>query len=148
MDEGHHNRQCHSAPRPAYRQLVTAATQKERSILNHSRGSSAENEIAVMVGRLDSDLGESLVAFITGVDEETVSAWAAGEILPPAEARHALRFTLRAFSIVAEADSAAVARAWFVGTNPGLGDTSPAEALEAGHFDQVIAAAQSHAHTG
>ena len=100
------------------------------------------------IGRdLCSDLGPALTAFCVNHSEETVIAWADGHSEPPEDAGPALRATYRAFSIVSGADSAAVARAWFMGMNPSLADSSPAEALRDGHHTDVLAAARSHVQT-
>lgn len=104
--------------------------------------------IEMVVENLLAALGVSLTAFIADSDEVTANRWATGELRPPRAADRALRSSLQAFALVASADSNGVARAWFCGTNPDLDDRSPAEALNAGKYEHVLAAARTYARYG
>ena len=48
----------------------------------------------------------------------------------------------RVWHQIASADGNEVARAWFVGSNPTLDESSPIEAIRDGDFQSVIDAAQ------
>lgn len=100
-----------------------------------------------IASELSTGLGHALTAFIAGCDEPTLEAWAAGRSEPSAETAAALQATHEAFCIVAQADSAAVARAWFMGMKTELGGSSPAEALNLGQLDKVISLARHYART-
>lgn len=141
-----------SGQQKRFRERFTAALRRlprdsddERPLM-HDIGDDA-SEIKSIICELSASLGHALTAFIAGCDEPTLAAWAAGRSAPPAHGAAALRATNDALTIVARADSAAVARAWFMGMNPELGDSSPAEALHAGQLDQVLASARRHAQT-
>lgn len=105
-------------------------------------------DVATVSERLGDQLGSSLVEFIAGSGEGSVSSWSAGQSEPSPDVAHALRITWQVFSMVADADSAGVARAWFIGMNPELADDSPAEALSEGRYDAVLAAARTYVRTG
>lgn len=62
-----------------------------------------------------------------------------------------LRVAYQVAAVIAEADSAEVAQAWFQGLNPALEDRSPARLLREGDLDEVgplvLAAARAFAAT-
>ncbi|SDM23972.1 hypothetical protein [Actinomyces ruminicola] len=53
-----------------------------------------------------------------------------------------MRETFRIYLELAATDSPHTVRAWFMGSNPELGDDSPAEALAEDRFKEVFAAAR------
>lgn len=83
-------------------------------------------------------LGSTLCAYLGSVKEtRAVNQWAAGSRKPNADVQRRLRTALQAAAPIADADSAAVAQAWFQGLNPQLGDRSPVRLLREGDIDEV-----------
>ena len=90
-------------------------------------------------------LGRRLVAYIGGVgNTRTVMRWVSGESRVRSEDAEAnLREAFEAVYLIARRDSPGVAKAWFAGLNPQLGDRSPAEALREGDRKDVKAAVRA-----
>lgn len=83
-------------------------------------------------------LGAKLCAYLGSVKEtRAVNQWADGSRKPNADVQRRLRTALQAAAPIANADSAAVAQAWFQGLNPQLGDRSPLRLLREGDIDEV-----------
>ncbi|QYG95845.1 XRE family transcriptional regulator (plasmid) [Iamia sp. SCSIO 61187] len=104
---------------------------------------SIRSPLPTIVEFLIEVLGGPLVMRIAGRSDPTALAgWVDGTRKPRAAADKRLRIAYRVFLTIQAADSDHVARAWFVGLNPQLGDVSPVEALRADrHLDVVTAAA-------
>lgn len=111
-------------------------------------GNADAASVSAIARELRVGLGAPLTAFITGATAHGVQQWALGSAELPPACERPLRTAYDAFVVVADADSPAVARAWFMGMNPELGDESPAEALSEARYAAVMAAARSHARTG
>jgi len=100
-------------------------------------------DIHEVVRRLNSHLGATMVAALAGSrDSKLPYKWAKSTV-PNAEAQERLRFAHRIWKIVADAESDHVARTWFRGTNPVLGEISPVIAIREGRFAEVAGAADS-----
>lgn len=98
----------------------------------------------VIVHALNTNLGNGLLALIAGVRPETVSRWASGQNKDPRPAmERRVREAYTIYTDLVRVDSAHTVRAWFMGSNPLLGDDSPAEALAADRFKAVLAAARA-----
>ncbi|MBS2936856.1 hypothetical protein KDN32_03750 [Nocardioides sp. J2M5] len=83
-----------------------------------------------IVAHLNTHLGPSLVALLAGVKDRKMPAkWASGDVTPRVTAEQRVRNAHRAWMIVATAETDHIARAWFIGTNPYLGERSPVEVL-------------------
>ena len=83
-------------------------------------------------------LGAKLCAYLGSVKEtRAVHQWADGSRKPNSDVQRRLRTALQAAAPIADADSAAVAQAWFQGLNPQLGDRSPLRLLREGDIDEV-----------
>lgn len=113
---------------------------------SHNAAMSAE--IAEVVKRLVDILGLSLVAAIAGMKEtRAVSQWTTGRREPQQPQR--LRFALQLALMIAENPNGVVPRAWFQGSNPHLGDRSPALMLRTMPLEEIqgdlMAAARSFA---
>ena len=76
---------------------------------------------------------------LPGLGEGDARSERVGEgIREPSEAvQRRLRLALQVAGAIAEVDSAEIARAWFQGLNPQLGDRSPARLLREGDLDEV-----------
>jgi hypothetical protein len=103
--------------------------------------------IEEVVKRLVDLLGPTTVAVIGGVSEtRAVTQWTTGRA---PQRPNVLRFTLQVASMIFDARDPEIARAWFHGSNPHLGDRTPAFVLrdEPLHEIQgeIMAAARSFA---
>lgn len=96
-----------------------------------------------LVRRLNNHLGATLVALIADVrDRKLPYKWAdANGPEPRLNSYERLVAAHRAWSAISDADSDYVARNWFIGANPRLGELSPAMCLRRGQFAEVLAAA-------
>jgi hypothetical protein len=95
----------------------------------------AFDQVAASLRKL---LGAKLTAYLGSVGEtRAVNQWAAGEREPSEAVQLRLRLALQVGLMIADADGAGVARAWFQGMNPQLDDRSPARLLREGDLDEV-----------
>jgi hypothetical protein len=93
------------------------------------------NEVA---GGLRELLGPKLTAYLGSVKEtRAVNQWADDGRAPSEQVQQRLRLALQVALLIADADDAAVTRAWFQGLNPQLDDRSPARLLREGDLDEV-----------
>ncbi|MBF6171890.1 hypothetical protein [Nocardia blacklockiae] len=93
--------------------------------------------------QLVQHLGPTLVALVAGVrDRKLPHKWAHADGPRPRDAALArLQVAHRCWILLATAESEDVARSWFIGANPRLGEESPAVAIREGRYAEVIAAA-------
>jgi hypothetical protein len=95
--------------------------------------------------QLVQHLGPTLVALTAGVrDRKLPHKWAQADGPRPRDGALArLQVAHRCWNILATSESEDVARSWFIGANPRLGEESPAVAIREGEdrFREVIAAA-------
>lgn len=98
-----------------------------------------------VVASLNEHLGNSIVALMAGVTPETVSRWSHKDhkSRPKPDSERKLRDAFAVFAELVKVDSPHTVRAWFIGSNPYLGDTSPAEMIAAGDSRAVFAAARA-----
>ncbi len=102
--------------------------------------------ISVPARELVWELGPTLVATLAGTKDRTApQSWADGTAEPDEHEAERLRAASESWHVVAAADGPDVARAWFIGMNPWLGDVTPVSAIREGKFAQVRAAAQAAA---
>lgn len=100
-------------------------------------------QLAQVASDLEAELGQALVAFMTGVsDRKTVGRWARGERRPRREAEERLRCAYQVWQILRADEDADTTRSWFFGMNPELDDEAPARAIARGDFRGAIAAAR------
>ena len=98
----------------------------------------ARVDFPVLVKELSELLGPKLVVYIAGVREaRAVREWSTGERGARAPIPERLRLALQVAWLIAQHDSASVARAWFQGLNPQLDDRSAARLLREGELDEV-----------
>lgn len=111
-------------------------------------------EFPRLVAVLTTRLGVGLVAYLGDVKEtRAVRQWAAGRRRPAGAVEHRLRLAYQLAGVIgATTASPAILQAWFQGSNPALGDRSPARMLREYPVDEVsavvLAAARSFAATG
>lgn len=98
--------------------------------------------ISELVRRLNAVLGPTLVSALAGAkDAKAAIRWAKPEterISTTFETN--LRLAYRALTAISEAEDQHVARAWFIGANPMLGEDTPVQAIREGRHRQVVAA--------
>jgi hypothetical protein len=100
--------------------------------------------IADVANYLQDLLSRRLVAYVANVkDAKTVSRWANGEVEAREESEKRLRTAYEIAHLLVEFDSPRVVKAWFIGLNPQLSDTSPAEAIHDGQLKEALAAARA-----
>jgi hypothetical protein len=103
----------------------------------------AETTFADIVKALLEMFGPGLVAFMAGdVERKTVTRWSEGGNARR-ESEERLRLAFQAMQLLLSRDSAHTVRAWFIGLNPQLDDTSPAQALHDDQLRDVLIAAKS-----
>jgi hypothetical protein len=99
-----------------------------------------------LAGHLQEILSRRLTAYIAGVqDGKTVSRWASGEIseVRDHDVERRLRVAYEISTLLLIHDSPQTVKAWFIGLNPQLEDTSPAEAIHEGNLKQALRAARA-----
>ena len=94
-------------------------------------------------GRSPTTSGPPLVAVLAAHHDSRIAhRWARGDgPAPPAESR--LRLAHRVWDLLPGVEGEEVARLWFLGANPWLGEVSPVEAIAQGRAQEVLGAAQA-----
>ncbi|MET4096060.1 hypothetical protein [Arthrobacter sp. UYCu712] len=108
-----------------------------------AHGGTARLGIREIVRQLNSALGATLVAALSGSRDPKISyRWARTDGPEPrAEAQARLQLAHRAWTAVAGVEGEHVAGLWFVGANPWLGEVSPIEATRDMRAKDVMGAA-------
>lgn len=122
------------------RALVPQATEVHA---HEAHRKAVETTFADIVKALQEALGPGLVAFMAGdVERKTVTRWVDGKNARR-ESEERLRVAFQAMQLLLSRDSPHIVRAWFIGLNPQLDDTSPAQAVHDGELREVLLAAKS-----
>jgi hypothetical protein len=111
-------------------------------IAQQAHRKATESTIADIVQALEEILGRALIAHFTEVDPRTVGRWTQGTS-PRSDAEDRIRVAYQAAQLLLTQDGPHTVRAWFIGLNPQLDDTSPIEALRERRLREVIVAAKS-----
>jgi hypothetical protein len=108
-----------------------------------SHADTTRQDIHETTRQLLSHLGLTAVSFLSGAkDSKQASRWAKAESSEPRpETRKRLLAAHRIWTDVSTAESDYIARNWFIGANPRLGEISPLEALRDGNVQEVLDAA-------
>ncbi len=91
-------------------------------------------------------LSRRLTAYIAGVrDGKTVTRWASGEVteIRNYETEQRLRTAYEITHLLLAEESPRTVRAWFIGLNPQIDDTPPAEAIAEGRLKDALSAARA-----
>ena len=101
--------------------------------------------IREIVRQLNTALGATLVGALAGTKDPKISyRWARTDGPEPRpEAQRRLQLAHRAWTVVSSVEGEHVARLWFIGANPWLGETSPIEAISQDRARDVMDAAQA-----
>lgn len=110
-----------------------------------AHGHSVRTPWAEIVSTLSTHLGNAVVAGMAGVTAETVSRWSdpSRQSTPKQASERRLREAFAIFNDLTRIDSTHTVRAWFIGSNPYLGEASPAERIAEDDFKSVLAAARA-----
>lgn len=115
------------------------------STQNTAFAGTARLGIREVVRQLNAALGATLVAALTGNNDPRISYKWARENGPEPKPAAVQRLLLahRAWIAVSTDEGEHVARLWFIGANPWLGEVSPIEAIANMESKKVMAAAQA-----
>lgn len=102
-----------------------------------------QTDIHEIVRRLNSHLGETMVAALAGTRDTRLPHRWAEHTVPNTDAQERLRFAYQIWKMLADAESDDIARTWFRGNNPVLGEVSPVIAIRDGKYAAVAGAAHS-----
>lgn len=106
--------------RPTARALREAETRRDAITLPTSQ----------IAAWMQENLSQQLTAHLTGLkDPKMVGRWASGKAEPKTARLWRLQEGYIAARVLTEEFGARTTRSWFMGTNPALGDTSPATLL-------------------
>ena len=127
--------------------VTTTSTNAPTRTTAHGRsiGSAIDEIIRVLV----QNLGKNVVAAVLQKDIRTIQRWLSPRgVTVGMDDERILRDVFLIYSTIEDADDAHVARAWFLGMNPHLNDSSPIDALIEGKSRAVVAAARTFANGG
>ena len=127
--------------------LAVQAVPRAR-IVRDAHAHAVELGISDIAAALQTQLGQALLGVIVNKTERTLTRWAKAAVRPPHASEQLLRDTFQVFELLTSAESADVARAWFMAMNPQLDDESPAEALSTGRARDVMVAARAFINAG
>lgn len=118
---------------------------EEKPIFEQAHARAMRAPVSEMVGDLYRLLTGRLVAYIAGLkDARTVSRWASGEITDVrVKSEQRLRAAYEIMTLLPRFDGPETVRAWFIGMNPVLGDSSPADAIHKGCAHEAMSAARN-----
>lgn len=105
--------------------------------------STTRMDIHEVVRRMNSHIGATLVAALAGSRDSKLPYRWAKSTTPSNEAEARIRMAHRVWTLIADAESDHVARAWFIGANPLLDEESPVMALREDGLRDVSLAAQA-----
>ena len=104
-------------------------------------------DVHELARQLVGHLGATLVATLAGVrDRKLPYRWAKADgPIPNDEAIVRLQTAHQIWQLLSDTDDDYVARAWFIGVNPRLGDVQPVMALRERQLAETLAAARAFA---
>jgi len=102
-------------------------------------------DIHELVRQLVGHLGPTLVATSANVsDRKLPYRWAKADGTEPrVDSQRRLQAAHRVWSLISDAEGDNVARAWFIGANPRLGEEAPVFCLRDDRIQDVLAAAKA-----
>ena len=110
-----------------------------------THSNTARMDVHEMARQLNSNLGPTMVAALTGAtDKGQAIRWAKPDgPAPRPDAVRRLQLAHRVWTHVAVAENEHTARAWFIGGNPLLGEDTPLTAIREDRAREVMAAVQA-----
>jgi hypothetical protein len=119
------------------------ADTRVRSVQAHKRA--VTFDVADIAKFLQENLGQKLVAYLADIaDAKTVGKWATHQQKPRPDAEDRLRAAFQIFHLLQNEESPHTVRAWFIGMNPQLDDTSPVQAIREGRLRDALVAAKAY----
>ena len=117
------------------------------TLIDQAYRASLVTPFSEIVTYLQGLLSRRLTAVIAGVkDGKTIARWATGDTAevrgPEKEQRLRTAYQI-AYMLLQSSDSPQTVKAWFMGLNPQLGDTSPTEAIREDRLQDALAAARA-----
>lgn len=101
-----------------------------------------------LVAALCNKLGATQVGYVVDRNKSTISRWRSGAVEAGEASLRPLRVCFQIFRMLESVDADETIRAWFMGHNPQLDDSSPLEAIRGGKNREVLAAARAFASGG
>lgn len=125
--------------------MNTRESTTETTLLAAAHRKAILTPVSEIAKYLQDLLSRQLTAYMLGLkDGKTITRWANGETEGlRVDNERLLRAAYEIVQVLSEYESPSVARAWFIGMNPNLGDLSPAEALREGMLREVRSAARA-----
>ena len=122
--------------------MTTTANQKVSAadVQAHRDALETPAGVAAFLGDL---LGFTLTAELASVDVSTARRWADSKTQPGTDPERKLRAAAQVARLLLQSDASHTVRAWFIGMNPQLGDSSPIDAIAEGHLKDVLSAARA-----
>jgi hypothetical protein len=116
-------------------------------ILTDQHKETTRLDIHELVRQLNAHLGPTLVAALADVrDRKLPIKWGSDSgPTPRPESDRRLRMAHRVWELLSSWENGHVARSWFIGTNPRLGEVSPIMRLREGELSAVMSAAVAFA---
>lgn len=110
-------------------------------IIKKNHRDSLRTELPDAVRELVDALGPTLVAAAAGVkDRKAPAQWIEGRSVRDPDVERRLRLAHRALSAITAVDGPGVARSWFLGGNPLLGESTPVTAIREDRDVEVVRA--------
>lgn len=123
--------------------ILIMATKVKTATRSLSHQRSVQASTSEIVKFLRENLGVTLTALLASVDSRTVARWVSAQVTPRQEAEKKLRAAYQIFHLLAQVETPATVRAWFMGMNEQLEDLSPVEAISLDRAREVLVAARS-----
>ncbi|MGY1583748.1 XRE family transcriptional regulator [Streptomyces sp. MN13] len=123
------------------------STQREITAEAEARAhrDTAELDIPEIARFLQEQFSQRTIAHVAGIeDPKQVGRWIRGLNNPRFDSEFRLRTAFQVFRYIEECENRHVARAWMMGMNPQLEDSSPLQAIADDLFKEVMAAARSY----
>lgn len=99
--------------------------------------------VSDIAAHLLAHLGPTMTTALAGKSIQTLRRYAKGTTSVPEGTEKRLRDAHMIFAYIEQVDAPATVRAWFMGMNPQLEDSSPIEILIEGGSNDVLAAAKA-----
>ena len=119
---------------------------RQDTVFQHAHRQATTASVQEVSQLLQEVLSRRLTANIAGVrDAKTVTRWVNGEVTDIRDyaAEQRLRTAYEIVQVLLAKESPRTVRAWFIGLNPQIEDTPPAEAISEGRLREALSAARA-----
>lgn len=128
--------------------MVNANIQAGGNTRTGAQDRSALISVYDISGVLERAFGRQLLSLIVGENVDAVQLWSTGDLEPSEENERRLRNAHKVYELLCTAEDDRTIRAWFMGMNSQLEDTSPAEALADDQVRNVMVSARAFVSAG